>query len=82
MEKLPKCLEELARELPYTLNRAQAVQVMQISLRTFERAVERGELQVIKASSARAGRVSITRSEVLRWMAARMSSTFVQPGQQ
>lgn len=81
MKKLPECLEELARELPVTLTKAQAAQVMQISVRTFERAVDRGDIQVMKSNDGPTGRVSVTRSEVLRYMAARVVPSLVQPGQ-
>lgn len=73
MRQLPESLVELSRELPLTLSKDQAVEVMHISERTFRRAVARGELRIIKSSEGRSGRVIVTRSEILRWMSERVT---------
>lgn len=71
--RIPEALAELARELPLVMTKDQAIQVMHISERTFARIVSRGELKVIKTAAGRSGRVSVTRSEVIRWMAERVT---------
>lgn len=72
MGKLPECLQEMAAELPLTLSRTQAAEVMNVSCRTLDRCIERGEIRAIKSSSRRAARVTVPRAEVLRWMAERV----------
>lgn len=81
-KKLAPCLVELAEKLPLTLPRADAAKVLCLSLRTFDRAVQVGELTAIKASGpakpgkskrANPGRVMVTRSELLRWMTERLT---------
>lgn len=69
--KLPECLHELARELPLTLTKEEACDVLRVTRITFERAVAAHELTVIKSGPARQARVLVSRSELLRWMAAR-----------
>jgi hypothetical protein len=71
-EHLPECLNELAKELPLTMSKSQAATVMQMSIRTLERAMERGELVGMKSNPGQRCRVIITRAEVLRWMSARV----------
>lgn len=72
MRHLPESLAELARELPATMSKADAAMVLTVSTRTIDRAIARGELRVSKTTNGRAGRVIITRAEVLRWMAEHM----------
>lgn len=70
---VPAALAELYKDLPYTLTRAEALVVMGISLRTLSRAIDAGELRVVKTAPGRGGRVVIPRAEVIRWMSARMA---------
>lgn len=70
MRHLPEALTELATDLPCTMNVDEACKVMLISERTFRRLVRKGEFRVIKGGS----RVIVTRAEVLRWMAERMTA--------
>jgi hypothetical protein len=71
---LPVELRDIAAELPATLTREHAIEVLHMTERTFSRAVRRGELRIIKTSAGRSGRVIVPRSEILRWMSERMSS--------
>jgi hypothetical protein len=73
MRHLPESLVELSKELPLTLTKTQAIEVLHVSERTFTRAVARGDLHVVKSSAGRSGRVTITRSEILRWMSERVT---------
>lgn len=71
---LPACLEELAKELPLTMAKSEACAVMQLSVRSFERAVKKGEIRALKSHPGQNGKVIVTRAEVLRWMAERVGA--------
>ena len=70
--KIPECLHDVAAELPLTLSRTQAAEVLNMSCRTLDRCIERGEIRAIKSSTGRGARVTVPRAEVLRWMSERV----------
>lgn len=69
--RLPDFLRELERELPLTLSKREAANVLRMSVITIDRAIASRELRVVKSGHARSARVIIPRCELLRWMAVR-----------
>lgn len=65
---LPEHLAELASELPLMLTKDEALIVLRMSPRTFERLVARGELPVTKTSAGQSSTVTVTRAAILRWL--------------
>jgi len=70
---VPAELDDLVKELPITLTKEQAVEVLHITLRQFTRLVQRGDIKIVKTSPGRSGRVLVTRSEVVRFMSERLT---------
>jgi len=70
-DKLPEHLRELAEELPLTLDLKEAAAAMKMHPRTVQRLIASGELRATRSRLVGGSRLIITRSEVVRWFAAR-----------
>jgi excisionase family DNA binding protein len=70
---IPAHLQELAEELPLTLSLKEAANALKMHTRTVQRLIASGELKATRSRLSGGSRVIITRSEVVRWFAARDS---------
>lgn len=70
-DKIPEHLRELSEELPLTLDLKGAAEVMQMHPRSVQRLIASGELRATRSRLSGGSRLIITRSEVVRWFAAR-----------
>lgn len=68
---IPDYLRELATELPLTLDLKEVASVLKMHERSVQRLVASGELRASRSKLSGGSRLIFTRSEVVRWFAAR-----------
>lgn len=68
---VPDYLRELAEELPLTLDLKEVAGVLKMHERSVQRLVASGELRATRSKLVGGSRLIFTRSEVIRWFAAR-----------
>lgn len=68
---IPAYLRELSEELPITLNLKETAAVLKMHERTVQRLVSDGELRATRSKLKGGSRLIFTRSEIVRWFAAR-----------
>ena len=68
---IPDYLRELAEELPITLDLKETASVLKMHERSVQRLVASGELRATRSKLKGGSRLIFTRSEVVRWFAAR-----------
>lgn len=68
---IPEYLRELSEALPITLDLKQTAQVMKMHERSVQRLVASGELRATRSKLKGGSRLIFTRSEIVRWFAAR-----------
>ena len=70
--EVDKFLRDLERELPVTMSLREVARALKCSPRTVSRLIAGGELRVVRALTTSNARAIIPRSEVIRWLAARI----------
>lgn len=68
---IPEHLRELSEQLPLTLDLKETAQVLKMHQRSVQRLVASGELRAIRSKLTGGSRLIFTRSEIVRWFAAR-----------